>query len=471
MTNAAPAKPRTDHAEELEPDETPVQRQPETDAVDPGFDEAVPSWFTRKLSASNQSQEEADNDVGSSEYVPTPAPEFRSTYIPLTPAQQVEAQLAYRRRLEERFQLAQHMAAEPQAYEQPVQPQQYYEQTSFPQRPVPPRFAQHHGYVAASTPQTAKHALGVSVPTALVLLSIASCIGGLGGYVSANPGVAAQMMPTSLAALWPFGGQDETPKVAATDAATKKDMPAARVDVADVEGAVNAPIPLDISAYPVEPGTPLTLKITGLPNDAYLTKGQQVAQGEWLVRAEDARSAELVVKSSEQPELGLLVTALETKSGAAAAPAKTMKVALNLDAVPAPGLVPPPEPAESAIAETTQIMPVSASPAIDPEQKLPAAVSTPDRFLQEEATSYVEKGEMLLKVGDITAARQFFLRAYELKSADGAYGVARTYDPVVYRKLNVMGLKADSQMAAEWYGKAAAQGHVAAQAALAQPPE
>jgi TPR repeat protein len=467
MTNAANAKPREtvvpEEEFELEQQtqpETPPQAEPEPE--DQTFDDPVPSWFTRRMT---------ENVAGDVQH----APQFRSSYQPLTQAQQSEAQDAYRQRLEERFRLAQSMATHHQPLPSHEAPNQTYAASGFPQRPVPPQsptydHAYDHGYMEPTPRRPSKNPLGVSVPVALFLLTVASFVGATGGYISANPGVAANMMPTSFAALWPFGGGEEK-RVATTDDAAKKDMPSARVNVADVEGAVNAPIPLDISAFPAEPGTPLALKISGLPNDAYLTKGQQVAEGEWLVRAEDIRSAELVVKSSEAPELGLLVTALEAKSGAAAAPAQSMKVALNLDAVPAPGLTPPPAPEEQVAQEQTLIQPVSAPPGEVKADNLPRPIPTPNALLVEEATNYVEKGEMLLKVGDIIAARQFFIRAYELKSPDGAYGVARTYDPAVYRDLNVQGLKPNAEKAMEWYGKAAAQGHEAAQAALAQPPQ
>lgn len=420
---------------------------------------AVPSWFTNKTL--DAAQRSFVND-------PLPPPQFRSSFEPLSPEQQQEAHEAYRQRLEERFQLARTMA-EAQArqeeefehFDEPPQPVH----GTFPRRPRATVAAQGDGFNA---PQRARGALGVSVPMALALLSAASCIGGLGGYLTANPGVPAQLMSIDVAGIWPFGPDTEVKPNVSVAKIQKKTEATARVDVADVAGAVNAPIPLDIAAYPREPGTLLSLKISGLPQDAYITKGKQVAEGEWLVRADDIRAAELIVTSAAQPELGLLVTAFEEKSGKAAAPSKSMRVALNLDAVPAPGLAPPPIAEDNAKAEDPRILPANAPP----EQAgvvLPEAIPTPTDFLAGEASTYVEKGEMLLKVGDIVAARQFFMRAHELKSLDGAYGVARTYDPKVFLELNVQGLKPDAVKADEWYGKAAAQGHAKAQQALAAP--
>lgn len=425
----------------------------------------TPSWFTRReLDAA--SRQRVDESA-----IPAP-PQYRSSYAPLSPEQQSNAQETYRRRLEDRFQLARQMAEAQARQEQQDQDDYGMERmpppivhSAFPQRPHGPSSNDDspHG---ASTPRRARSALGVSVPVALMLLSLASSIGGVGGYVSANPGVAARMMPASLASLWPFGNDGATTVQAGKATLLAKLEPTARVNVEDVSGAVNAPIPLDISAYPTEPGMLLALKITGLPEDSYITKGKQVAQGEWLVRAKDIRAGELVVTSATQPELGLLVTALEELSGKAAAPAQSMRVALNLDAVPVPGLVPPPLAEDTGKLDDPRILPASAPPE-QAASVLPQAIPAPDDLLAGEAGNYVEKGEMLLKVGDIIAARQFFMRAHELKSPEGAYGVARTYDPKVYLDLNVQGLKPNAMKAAEWYGKAAAQGHARAQQALA----
>jgi TPR repeat protein len=102
---------------------------------------------------------------------------------------------------------------------------------------------------------------------------------------------------------------------------------------------------------------------------------------------------------------------------------------------------------------------------------LPQAVPPPLENLRAEANSFLEKGDMLLKAGDIIAARQFYLQAHELQSTDGTYGVARTYDPKVFAQLNVRGLSPNPVKALEWYGKAAAAGHAAAAQELLAPPQ
>jgi hypothetical protein len=84
-----------------------------------------------------------------------------------------------------------------------------------------------------------------------------------------------------------------------------------------------------------------------------------------------------------------------------------------------------------------------------------------------EAGDMITKADGLLNSGDIASARQFYLKANELGDPNGAFGVGRTYDPLVFTALNVQGLKPDPVKAAEWYQKALDGGVGAAKNALA----
>ena len=53
--------------------------------------------------------------------------------------------------------------------------------------------------------------------------------------------------------------------------------------------------------------------------------------------------------------------------------------------------------------------------------------------------------------GLIAAARQFFLRAANLKSASGALHLAETYDPLELAKVPTAGLTPDYAEAKKWY--------------------
>jgi TPR repeat protein len=67
------------------------------------------------------------------------------------------------------------------------------------------------------------------------------------------------------------------------------------------------------------------------------------------------------------------------------------------------------------------------------------------------------RGQELLAVGDIVAARRFFERAAEAGNAPAATGAGRTYDPLYLRQV-ARGLRGDPDKAADWYLKAVALG-------------
>jgi hypothetical protein len=315
--------------------------------------------------------------------------------------------------------------------------------------------------------------LGVSTPVALLLTALACGAGSTGGYFMANPNALNGIFTATAATLSGLLGSSEQQYAERKDTTiTSSGVKIAEVNVTDVAGPVNAPIPLEISALAPDRQTPIALRISGLPPDSYLTAGVQVKQGEWVLRPEELQSAQLIVQKASSPELGLFVTAVDAKTGAEAAPAKAMKVALDLTAVPTPGLQPPPG-AQSALRQAVTVTPVNAIPdqGFNKPSALPQAVPPPKEVLRGESATFLEKGDALLKAGDIIAARQFFLRAYELEEPAGAYGVGRTYDPKVFAELNVQGLSPDPTKAREWYGKAAAGGHADASQELLTPPQ
>ena len=83
-----------------------------------------------------------------------------------------------------------------------------------------------------------------------------------------------------------------------------------------------------------------------------------------------------------------------------------------------------------------------------------------------EVQNLLGKGDMLFKSGDLATARQFYEQAFAKGAAAGALGMGRSYDPAVFRELNVQGMKADVALARDWYQRAANAGSPEARAAL-----
>jgi hypothetical protein len=227
---------------------------------------------------------------------------------------------------------------------------------------------------------------------------------------------------------------------------SKKPISIASLKVADVSGSLNTIIPLGLEADPAFATQELALKISGLPKSAYLSAGTKISDTTWLLKDGEENGINLVVPSSDTAKFDVSVAAIETKTGELAAPIKEMTVALNDASLQ---IAPASAPAETLTLKDNQ--PAAAAVAV------PAAIAAPQvakPVLTAEVSGLLEKGDQLFKSGDLVIARQFYARAFQMGAAEGATGVAKTYDPAVYTQMNVQGITPDPVMAAQWYEKA-----------------
>ncbi len=237
-----------------------------------------------------------------------------------------------------------------------------------------------------------------------------------------------------------------TPVLVANQKTTipKKPINIATLKVADVSGSLNSIIPLALQADPAYATQELALQISGLPKSAYLSKGTRTSDTTWLLKDGEETGLNLFVPNSDTAKFDVSVAAIETKTGELAAPVKEMTVALD-DA-------------------SLQISPASAPPETSTlkmdQPDLASAIPTPEPIavvkpaLSAEVSGLMQKGDSLFKSGDLVIARQFYARAFEMGAADGATGVARTYDPAIYKQMDVNGIVPDAELAAQWYDKA-----------------
>jgi hypothetical protein len=236
-------------------------------------------------------------------------------------------------------------------------------------------------------------------------------------------------------------------------ASAQKPISIATLNVEDAAGALNTSIPLLLHAEPGSESEPISLKIMGLPETAYLTAGTRVEGNAWLLSPGQEEGVKLVVPASEQPNFDVAVAAIETKSGELAAPVKELTIALD---DPSFNVVPANAPPESqAAAMTKEDKP---EPSANDAGQV-AALSAPETPASlSPAADLLAKGDTLLQSGDLAGARQFFEKAYASGSAEGALGAGKTFDPAVYAELNVQGVKPDPAKALEWYKKAQLSG-------------
>jgi hypothetical protein len=73
----------------------------------------------------------------------------------------------------------------------------------------------------------------------------------------------------------------------------------------------------------------------------------------------------------------------------------------------------------------------------------------------------LSRGEAHLKSGDFAAARVFFQRAG--KNQFAALGIAKTYDPLYFAEIGIIGARGDRTLALRWYREAADSAQEAAE--------
>jgi hypothetical protein len=135
------------------------------------------------------------------------------------------------------------------------------------------------------------------------------------------------------------------------------------------------------------------------------------------------------------------------------------------ETVPEPSELPAPSDVhqvvpESEVKNATIEPPVVAFAETSDDIPAPAATGGPDPGL-------IAKGDALMSKGEIIGARSYYNRAYDSGDGDAARHIARTYDPVVYAELHVIGLKYDAEKALKWYRKAESAGVASAASDIA----
>jgi hypothetical protein len=75
----------------------------------------------------------------------------------------------------------------------------------------------------------------------------------------------------------------------------------------------------------------------------------------------------------------------------------------------------------------------------------------------------LDRGNGLLELGDVAAARLFYAKAWERGSAEGAMLMGLTFDPVYFERKGIYGARPHVVKAAEWYRMSALMGSVTAE--------
>jgi hypothetical protein len=196
------------------------------------------------------------------------------------------------------------------------------------------------------------------------------------------------------------------------------------------------------------------------------------------VKPEDQQPAEPVQALPEPPQPENLIepagVAMTTVDAGLLHEAATRPEAVDVDLLPVPSA--PDEQASASPADREPIPETPAEPekvaSLDPmpEQQIAAPAPTSLKRADPaigaaEARELLERGDRLMKLGDIVSARALYSRALESDQANAALRLGSTFDPLIYRRIGVLGMKPDPAKALEWYMTAAEAGNANARRA------
>jgi hypothetical protein len=110
---------------------------------------------------------------------------------------------------------------------------------------------------------------------------------------------------------------------------------------------------------------------------------------------------------------------------------------------------------EAHVESLNEIKEVTVPGSADRKPKIGTNGSADIRRLDaEEVAMMVKRGEQFMAVGDIPAARLMLQRAAEARDPRGALLLGETYDPMVLKTLNIVGIVPDISLARTWYERA-----------------
>jgi hypothetical protein len=237
----------------------------------------------------------------------------------------------------------------------------------------------------------------------------------------------------------------------------------ARLIIESPRGAVNEPLPLGITIENATGGE--TVTITGLTDGTDLSLGSLSDSLAWTIAAGEV---EQTFVGPPKHFVGRMEATVSLRSASGRLldeqPLPLEWTARN-DEHGATKEEPPRGPASSTAANPSLARTAIAMPLTPPQSAEPAQVARPAGPANDALPTapvldvqgihaLTDRGQDMLKLGDIAAARLLFRRAALAGSAEAALELGMTYDPLFLRQLGAKGVDADVNSARKWYERA-----------------
>ena len=234
----------------------------------------------------------------------------------------------------------------------------------------------------------------------------------------------------------------------------------------DVSGAAGQPLPLAISIGPSDGRETVTLSLFGLPDDFVLSSGQATGSGEWLLQPADLEGLAILPPLNRA---GTTVAAQVRATATDGSDRALIQTGFEI-AVTSPGVQPPQQsvslvpPANAAVQSAEPLAAAASAEQVSPpSQTIPAVAAVrapeaapPDQIVPEDPQTVrlIARAESFVDIGDIAAARLLYEAAAGAGSANAAFGMGRTYDPVFHQTKGLVGVRPDPTEAMRWYRRA-----------------
>src|SRR5271166_3422643 len=280
--------------------------------------------------------------------------------------------------------------------------------------------------------------------------------------VAAAPAAAAAPAPVATEEAAPLSVPDATaPATAAAPASMATEEaapPAAPAAVTPAPAATPAPVATEQAARPAAPAA--TVPAAAAPasvaaEEAAPQDSKRPSQvNVWEPATVLTQSAEERLATAPADVTSPREAAKPESQGdpATGAPAPAVT---TTDAPAAPATISPASPALAVQPESREVATPAAAGAT---RKAVSSASTPPPSTPPNLTLLLSRGDAMLVLGDISAARLLYQRASALGSARAATAIGKTYDPAFLTSIRASGVTADRTAAAAWYCKGAALG-------------
>ena len=280
------------------------------------------------------------------------------------------------------------------------------------------------------------------------------------GQVAASAATLTE--PQAPRAVMPQAGQLPAVPVAASATTPTEPQappaampPAAPVPAMPTQGLVAAAS----AATPIEPQAPQAAVPPAPPLPATPTQGLVAPSAATSTEPQAPQAAmPPAAPVPSMPTQGLAAAALAATPTEPQAPQAAVPPAPPLPATPTQAAIPPAPPLPAVPMQGP--MAASAATPTALQAAMPSAAPAQQQVTAERtmAELYAARGDDMLEIRNLSAARRFYETAANAGSGRAAMALGRTYDPAFLSQMQVIGLRPDPVLAATWYRRAAELG-------------